>query len=224
MRRAAFTASFLFHAGVLCAAWVWRVNPPASHREDRGESAPDFSFFAAVSPAEAAPTEEIVAVVEFVPPPGQPAVRVEAGVDPIVSTAAEAIFATPSGIVSAMPVAAAKPSKRPSARSTGGLARGTGSGAKGGANYQPPRYHVCPAPPYPAAARTKKLEGAALLLVLVDAAGRPTKVTLRRSTGSSILDDAAIRAVWAWRFEPARTGGQAIAAAVEVPVRFRYRG
>lgn len=228
MRPAAFTASLLLHAGLFAAACAWRAGAPAAaQRAGDGERSPDFAFFADSAPAASAAPEEMIAVVEFTPPREQPAVAVEAVVEPIVSAPAEAISATPIALASAVPAAAAtKPARRATSRSIGSLPRGAGagSGSGGGAGYQPPRYRVCPAPPYPIAARAQRLEGAALLLVAVDDAGRPVRVTLRRSTGSAILDEAAVRAVWAWRFEPARAGGQTIAASVEVPVRFRYRG
>jgi protein TonB len=225
MRPAAFTTSLLLHTAVLCAVWGWglKLASPVGNQPGDGEAAPEFSFFAneAAAPAEAA--EEVLAVVEFKPPVEQPPVAVESVIEPLTTAPAEAIAATPAAVVSAVPVASAKSARRATSRS-GLLGHGTGSGSGGGAGFQPPSYRACPAPPYPAAARKLKLEGAALLLVQVDDSGRPTKVSLRRSTGSSLLDDAAVRAVWGWRFEPARAGGQAIAASVEVPIRFRFRG
>jgi protein TonB len=41
------------------------------------------------------------------------------------------------------------------------------------------------------------------------------------SSGYDILDQAAVAAVRAWRFVPARLGGAAIEAWVRVPVAFR---
>ena len=82
------------------------------------------------------------------------------------------------------------------------------------------RYSHCPAPPYPAAAKKEKAGGQVLLLVLVDEAGRPATVNLRRSSGNSILDAAAISGVQRWRFEPASLNGRPVTARVEVPIRF----
>lgn len=227
MRPVAFTASLLMHAGLFAAVLAWRPGAPAAaQRAGDGERAMDFSFLTESAATEPMAGEEIVAVVEFTPPVEPPATPVEASIEPVAIALTEALAATPTALASAVPAATAKPPKRSASRSTGSLPRGAGAGggSGGGSGYQPPRYRICPAPPYPALARAQKLEGAALLLVLVDDSGRPTKVTLRRSSGSLVLDDAAIRAVWAWRFEPARAGGQAIAASVEVPIRFRYRG
>jgi protein TonB len=46
-------------------------------------------------------------------------------------------------------------------------------------------------------------------------------VRLHTSSGSSLLDDAAIAAVNKWRFVPARQGGNPVAAWVQVPVAFK---
>ena len=60
-----------------------------------------------------------------------------------------------------------------------------------------------------------------LLLVQVGETGRVTAVEVSQSSGSGRLDRAAREAVRAWRFEPARRGSIAVAAAVEVPIVFR---
>ena len=54
----------------------------------------------------------------------------------------------------------------------------------------------------------------------MSAGGHAEAVSVKHSSGHALLDDAAVRAVRAWEFEPARAGGQAVAAVVEVPVRF----
>ena len=62
-----------------------------------------------------------------------------------------------------------------------------------------------------------------LLRVQVSAAGAPSSVQLARSSGSALLDRAAVAAVSRWRFVPARRGGQPVAAAVLVPLSFSLR-
>jgi protein TonB len=103
-------------------------------------------------------------------------------------------------------------------------AKGSGSrnrdGASGGQTYTPARYASCPPPIFPAEARKARLSGTALLLVQIDAHGRPLSVTLHRSSGHAILDTAALRAVRGWRFEPARRDGNPVDARLEIPVRF----
>ena len=60
-----------------------------------------------------------------------------------------------------------------------------------------------------------------VLFVAVSAEGRPTSVRIKSSSGSELLDDAAIDAVNNWRFEPARRNGVATAGEVLVPVTFK---
>jgi protein TonB len=56
--------------------------------------------------------------------------------------------------------------------------------------------------------------------VEVDADGRAADVSLSRSSGFPLLDQAALEAVRRWTFEPAREGGFPVASRVDVPVRF----
>lgn len=78
-----------------------------------------------------------------------------------------------------------------------------------------------PPPGYPAAARRNGEEGTVTLRVLVNAEGAPREVALERSSGSSLLDAAALATVKTWRFSPARRGGEAQEAWVLVPIIFR---
>lgn len=84
-----------------------------------------------------------------------------------------------------------------------------------------PLYRKNPEPPYPAAARRRRQEGVVLLQVTVAAAGRATRVEVKQSSGFALLDEAAVRAVRQWEFEPARLDSKAVASEIEVPVRFR---
>lgn len=78
-----------------------------------------------------------------------------------------------------------------------------------------------PKPPYPLIARRLKMEGTAVVHVLVNAEGKPEIVRLGKSSGSSVLDRAALTAVESWSFVPAQQGGQPVTAWVDVPIRFR---
>jgi len=55
----------------------------------------------------------------------------------------------------------------------------------------------------------------------VGAAGRPERVEVFRSSGYEILDEAALKAVRAWQFLPARAGGIPFSSRIKIPVRFR---
>lgn len=81
-----------------------------------------------------------------------------------------------------------------------------------------------PPPDYPAASKRLREEGKVMLRVFVSAAGVADKVEVERSSGSARLDSAAREAVRAWRFVPARQGGQAIPAWVIVPIQFSLEG
>jgi protein TonB len=78
-----------------------------------------------------------------------------------------------------------------------------------------------PPPAYPPSAQKRGLEGQVVLKVHVLASGQPDSVTVARSSGHAILDDAALKAVTQWTFEPARRGQSAIDGWVQVPLNFK---
>jgi len=82
------------------------------------------------------------------------------------------------------------------------------------------RYRSNPRPEYPIEARRLHEQGVVLLSVAVGADGQVTDVTLKRSSGFSSLDEAAMQAVRRWIFEPARVGGLTVSSHADVPVRF----
>jgi protein TonB len=104
-----------------------------------------------------------------------------------------------------------------------GTGKGHGGGGGGGGTYIAPTYLDNPPPIYPFEARQSGRTGVVLLEVVVDEAGRPTGVTVGRSSGDTALDHAAVAAVRRWTFHPATAGGRAVTAQVEVPVRFRLK-
>lgn len=77
-----------------------------------------------------------------------------------------------------------------------------------------------PKPLYPRMARRKGWQGLVILNVWVDESGAARTVALFRSSGHDVLDESALETVKSWRFVPARRGGQNVAAAVQVPIRF----
>ncbi len=78
-----------------------------------------------------------------------------------------------------------------------------------------------PVPPYPPAARKLKLQGTVVVRVLVNPLGKAEIVQVEKSSGVSILDGAALKAVKQWFFVPAREGNNPVSAWVDVPIRFR---
>ena len=84
-----------------------------------------------------------------------------------------------------------------------------------------PNYSRNPRPDYPLAARRRQEQGIVRLRVQLSAQGSVVKIEIKQSSGFRALDDAAVRAVRAWEFSPARIGAQAITSEVEVPVEFK---
>lgn len=83
-----------------------------------------------------------------------------------------------------------------------------------------PMYLRNPAPRYPLKARQNGWEGTVLVEAAVDAHGYPTRVDIKNTSGYSVLDEAALKAVKAWVFEPARLGYMPVESSVQVPIRF----
>lgn len=81
-----------------------------------------------------------------------------------------------------------------------------------------------PPPVYPALSRRMGEQGKIVLRMLVNAKGTADKVELRRSSGSSRLDDAALDVVKRWRFVPAKQGDQPVAAWLLIPITFSLKG
>jgi protein TonB len=75
-------------------------------------------------------------------------------------------------------------------------------------------------PIYPETARRAGWEGRVTVRVEVSADGSPISVALEKSSGYGVLDQAALRAVKSWRFQPRTIGGVTMAGTVDVPVNF----
>jgi len=82
-------------------------------------------------------------------------------------------------------------------------------------------YRNNPAPDYPALAQDRGLQGQVILKVQVLATGKPAAINVEKSSGHKILDDAAVKAVQGWAFEPARRGQTPIDGWVKVPLNFK---
>ncbi|MEK7866513.1 MAG: energy transducer TonB [Planctomycetota bacterium] len=86
-----------------------------------------------------------------------------------------------------------------------------------------PDYLLNPDPRYPEAARRRGTEGVVLLEVLVLANGTAGAVRIARTSGSVLLDDAALEGVRPWRFKPAMHAGVPVDSTLTVSVRFRLQ-
>lgn len=80
-----------------------------------------------------------------------------------------------------------------------------------------------PRPAYPELARRRGQEGTVNVRCQVDASGKVTSVSLAKSSGFKLLDDAAIKAVEKWKFRAASRDGASVAGTVVVPVQFRLQ-
>jgi protein TonB len=83
---------------------------------------------------------------------------------------------------------------------------------------QAPLKIVDVAPQYPPLAQAAHREGVVILEAVIDADGSVTSVKVLRSI--PLLDDAAVKAVQAWRFTPAKLNGQAVPVVMTVTVNF----
>jgi TonB family protein len=84
-----------------------------------------------------------------------------------------------------------------------------------------PEYLYNPKPVYAEAARRRREEGLVLLALTVTREGEPANVRITRGSGHALLDDAALKAVWQWRFTPASVKHMAVSSSIVVPVRFK---
>lgn len=78
-------------------------------------------------------------------------------------------------------------------------------------------------PAYPEELRRQGIGGTVLLRVTITAEGTAQDVTLAKSSGYPALDESALTAVRAWRFEPARRNNVAVKYTVKLPITFSVR-
>ena len=84
-----------------------------------------------------------------------------------------------------------------------------------------PEYAINPKPPYPRLAIRRNYEGTVILSVEVLPDGSVREVKLLESSGHTILDRSAVKAVRKWRFKPGTKGGKPVTTRVKIPVVFR---
>jgi protein TonB len=86
-----------------------------------------------------------------------------------------------------------------------------------------PLYRENPPPTYPRIARRKGYEGTVVLEVLVNAEGKVADCRIRRSCGHFVLDNAAMKSIRNWVFEPGMRGEKRVEMWVKVPIRFELK-
>ena len=122
------------------------------------------------------------------------------------------------------PKATPQPSRRPSSKPSSTAAANTGgarapsgiaAGGAGTGKNAKATYVIRPVASYPPESRAAGEHGVVILRLVVDASGRPTSVTVGRSSGFPRLDRAAIEAGWRCRVRDAAPGSR-----LDAPVRF----
>ena len=117
------------------------------------------------------------------------------------------------------PTARRNPSPRPStaASTTGAVSApaGTSAGGAGAGKIAKATYITRPVASYPPESRAAGEHGVVILRLVVDGNGRPTSVTIGRSSGYPRLDRAAVEAGWRSRVRDATPGSH-----LDAPVRF----
>ncbi|MDU2066258.1 MAG: energy transducer TonB [Sporomusaceae bacterium] len=101
---------------------------------------------------------------------------------------------------------------------TASASRGTGSGG----GYSRPGVLERVLPRYPENLRRQGVEGTVILRIKIMTDGSPGDVTVSASSGHEELDEAAVAAVWRWRFTPSydRGSGEPVVCTTSLPVRF----
>jgi len=84
-----------------------------------------------------------------------------------------------------------------------------------------PDYFQNPSPEYPDLAKQMRQEGLVMLAVDVDRQGFPIKVEIKQSSGYRLLDQAALKAVRYWKFQPGNIGNIPVESTVTMSIRFR---
>ncbi len=113
---------------------------------------------------------------------------------------------------------------------SGGNGSGSGSGNGSGDSdgrakvSVPPRPSSTPAPIYPSSAKNSGAQGVTQVRMLINANGRVDEAAITGSSGNSAIDEAVLKAIYKWRFVPAKNGyGENVACYVNQAIRFNLR-
>ena len=152
---------------------------------------------------------------EPTPPPPQP--TPEPTPEEIVTAEKSPEIAEPTPAPTPVPTPQATPTPKPTPKPEPRAAKPKPAAA---VNIPKPVVIQNTPPSYPDLARRNAWEGRVLVRVEVSTEGRPISTTIAQSSGFGVLDQAALRAVKSWRFQPRTIAGIPSAGSVEVPVNF----
>ena len=144
-------------------------------------------------------------------------VQVQAPVPTPAATQTSAQAAAPAATPVAAPAAAQPSASTPTAEpGMPATARNTDADYKAA-------YLNNPRPAYPLLAIRQGAQGQVVLLVEVLPDGRAGRIELEKFSGHAMLDAAAMNAVRAWRFTPARKDGLLTTQTVRIPIHFNLK-
>lgn len=87
-----------------------------------------------------------------------------------------------------------------------------------------PRFRTQPQQPeYPMQARKRRQQGMVLVNITVEPNGKTSHVSIARSSGFPLLDNAALKAVKKWELFPHEINHQPVRATFQVPVEFELK-
>ena len=110
--------------------------------------------------------------------------------------------------------------RSPGSESGSELGIGTGAIIRRDQLDNSPRARVQIPPPYPAEAKQRDLVGEVLVEFVVDESGAVLAPRIVRST-DHVFDEATLRAIVRWRFEPGRRDGRVVRFRMALPVVFK---
>lgn len=105
-----------------------------------------------------------------------------------------------------------------------GYGSGNGDSGSGGGETIGIQLLSAPAPAYPESARRAGISGTTVVGMTVSTDGSVSSAWVESSSGNSVLDSAAVAAVYNWRFVPAKQNGTPVTANSRVPITFNLNG
>jgi protein TonB len=188
--------------------------------------APDRASFPfdpnATRPAEPAP-EDAVAIKKAAEKPKAKA-KPKPEAKPQKQAATKAVV--PAGKPAPAPAPIAGPSATPAAKRGAATPSAASPSQNAAVSDAPvrvsnPNYAgACPIS-YPERARKRNQQGTVVVHALIGSDGKPIEVTVARSSGHRLLDEAAQEAIADCAFVPQKVGGRAVKAIVEIPIPFK---
>ena len=197
----------LVESAAAATAAVAEPQPPAAKPEAVPEPMPDP---APVPPPEPPKKEPLMTLPE--PPKPKPTPRPASAATPSPKAAQKS--ASTAKIPAAKNSATATGSTGGASSPTGTTTAGAGSGKSAKASWV-----VRPAAAYPPESRAAGEHGVVILRLIVDGNGRPSGVSVLKSSGYPRLDRAAVEAGWRCRVRDATAGSH-----LDAPVRFNLAG